>query len=154
MMKLNIGIFKELITRLFTSLTLMVYFRRVLQRGISHVDASIPILFNRLDLVTVQIARCFVYIISMEFETSIQQSNINNVTSNTRNEDSLAIKVQLENNQLIDRYIEHWSIKDGALGPVRLVEIWQAVWWFLYCDIIFIDISGVSWDVQDFNGWS
>lgn len=107
MMKLNIGIFKELITRLFTSLTLMVYFRRVLQRGISHVDASIPILFNRLDLVTVQIARCFVYIISMEFETSIQQSNINNVTSNTRNEDSLAIKVQLENNQLIDRYIEH-----------------------------------------------
>lgn len=104
----------------------MVYFHCVLQRGISHVDASIPILFNRLDLVTVQIARCFVYIISMEFETSIQQSNINNTTSNTKNEESLAIKVQLENDQLIDRCIDHWSIKDGALESVRLDEIWPA----------------------------
>lgn len=66
----------------------------------------------------------------MEFETSIQQSNINNVTSNTRNEEYLAIKVQLENNQLIDRYIDHWSIKDGAQESVRLDEIWQAKWCF------------------------
>lgn len=126
-MKLNIEIFKELITRLWL---LIVYFRRVLQRGISHVDASISILFNRLDLVTVQIARCFVYIISMEFETSIQQSNINNMTSNTRNEESLAIKVQLENGRLIDRYIDRWSIQDGAVESVRLDEIWQPEWCF------------------------
>lgn len=126
-MKLNIEIFKELITRLWL---LIVYFRRVLQRGISHVDASISILFNRLDLVTVQIARCFVYIISMEFETSIQQSNINNMTSNTRNEESLAIKVQLENGRLIDRYIDRWSIQDGAVESVRLDEIWQPKWCF------------------------
>lgn len=66
----------------------------------------------------------------MEFETSIQQSNINNVTSNTRNEEYLAIKVQLENNQLIDRYIDLWSIKDGAQESVRLDEIWQAEWCF------------------------
>lgn len=150
-MKLNIEIFKELITRLWL---LIVYFRRVLQRGISHVDASISILFNRLNLVTVQIARCFVYIISMEFETSIQQSNINNMTSNTRNEESLAIKVQLENGRhyrqiyrpLID---PRWRCRISSIRRNMAAEVV-----FLYCDIIFIDTSGISRCGQNFNAWS